>query len=883
MKSHPPRVADYPVRRPLDRSSVPPDWVVAHRYRRSGQLYVLKWIRGSNAPPFNELASHSLDLASLSHPSLALPQSIGRDAETGLYFYLRPYVEGTNIGDAALGREPQEILVWFVLAAEALACLHRFGFPHRDLRPSKVLVTRSALHGRRLRGPAVVLCDPSLRKLPDNSSAGLSSDVASDVYALGKVFTIALTGREPEIADNGFPLSIADRGDRVSVDLDRLVMKLLHPDPQRRYRDVNDLLVDLRRLAKSRVTRRVVPADCFLGREEELEFARDALFSAARPTALAISGQAGIGKSAVLRRVALEAQARGYRVVSLRCYAEQPDSRAVSRALSAALIPHGHAGKLLRAQLRRIFHSNATVDSEESSEHRLFLRSFLDWLATAAREVPTIVLLDEAHLADSLTVEVLEGLVRDIASRRSSASDGSSSVGGVPPSVVVSFRRESPFLKNIQTLLRTLESLKEVVAFLELQPLPHGAVQKWLRCTFASEQHLRTLRDFARRSRGHPLTIREALRNHSKRPHEPFERVLTLDQFHQEFFSVLELRLRRLLEKLAVLGRPASLDLLSSLLSDEGVGESVTAHAIETLVEDGIIAIEDDAIFFQQSSFHSWLLESLGERRRELHGQVACTLERDPLASAAELAHHWIQSDEPDRSYPHSLTAARELVRNHEHRRALAFYDAATSSLSNAEAELRNQVDLEFAEALGRAGEHRKAVDILQGALGRQKRDRDDFEMSLHGQIGIHCHRAGEMSQAVFHLEKCLQHLRDASAGTPLLTRVRIESELVEIASNQGEYDRAESLCRGALRRIENAGDEAKDLSFRRVEMILHENLGHLHLRRFRFEDALSGFERSLQVGDRLGPMPEKSLILNNLGILYIQQNRFAKAVSAYR
>src|SRR5262249_20431999 len=104
------------------------------------------------------------------------------------------------------------------------------------------------------------------------------------------------------------------------LDAERVVMKLLSPEPARRYQDARAVADDLRRLAGAKAPDPPAAPDAFLGRAKELSLALRSLTEKDRPSVVAISGEAGVGKSAFLRRLGLEAQLEGHRTIGLRCF-----------------------------------------------------------------------------------------------------------------------------------------------------------------------------------------------------------------------------------------------------------------------------------------------------------------------------------------------------------------------------------------------------------------------------------------------------------------------------------------------------------------------------------------------------------------------------------
>src|SRR6185503_20157344 len=112
-----------------------------------------------------------------------------------------------------------------------------------------------------------------------------------------------LTGQQPQRGQGECAVLPSTLDRELDLDLKRLLLKLLHPDPARGYQRADSLVADLRRLAGGRAPPIPLPAERFLDRREELARAVEALEGALRkPTVLAVKGQAGMGKSAFLRR-----------------------------------------------------------------------------------------------------------------------------------------------------------------------------------------------------------------------------------------------------------------------------------------------------------------------------------------------------------------------------------------------------------------------------------------------------------------------------------------------------------------------------------------------------------------------------------------------------
>jgi DNA-binding NtrC family response regulator/Tfp pilus assembly protein PilF len=835
---------------------------------------VLRWLPPAGRGELRRALRHDiLDLACLEHASLALPSSFGLDPASGRAFLLRPFVPGSDIISALRGRGPRAIVPWLAAAAEALAILHRFGLAHGAVKASNLIVPAGALSCRAVKEPRVVLCDPALRPVGHTSGEPAAS-FSSDLRALGEVYYWLLTGTGIEVRTGGYLEPPSERNPDVPIDLDRIVLELLGPEPGRRYRDAGDLVEDLERLAGSRSRPSRSPPDCFLDRSDELSAAARLLGAAERPCAIAVAGEAGIGKTAFLQRFALEAELAGLETTMVRCRSGGAAPFGPLRDLAASWIPAGPAGRALRGRLRRILgeadgapRPASHASAPGPTGRRRLVREMLDLFLGPVERRPALIIVDDAHLADSLTLELLSDLVREIADRTDERT---------PPSIALAYRAESPYRAGLVPLIDALARPGESILQLELGPLPAETVEEWIDRSLPGRFGAEEKPGIAARLGGNPHAVHESLRAAAGlAPGTPLAR--DLSSLHERYAASLGRDEREALDALALIGRPAPASLLVSVLA---VPAQALRRRLVQLVRDGAVEEEGGRLVVRHGSFQAWAGDSVpAKRRRSLHRRIARSLERAGSASDEEVARHWLLSGAPGRGFATALRAARRLAASHEDRRALAFYRAALEILPGGKRRLRCDVAAEAAEAHARAGEQRKAIEMLEELL----KDAAGREADLiHARLGVFLHRSGENARAVVHLEKALRLLEASRAGARLPDILRVESELAEIASNKGEHERAESICRRALERLGAVPASKRSLETRREEMVLLETLAHLRLRCFRYREALHLFERSLEVGRKLDLVPEKSLLLNNLGTLHVQENRLHEAIDCY-
>ncbi len=809
------------------------------------------------------------EIAALRHPALALTRSIGRDWANARSFLLRSHVEGADSASALTGKSVPELLPYLTAAAESLALLHRFGLLHLNVKASNFIVPRAALYGRRKSGPRIVLVDEGWRE-HDASANGEPPTFSTDLQALGWVFYGLLTERGEDVSRLSFPSPPSHAREEVPVDLDRVVLKLLNPEPTRSYQRAEELLSDLHGITSPPTRARTVSMapECFLGREEELELARDALSDRARPGAIAILGEAGTGKTALLERIGIEAQRRGYRTVSWRCFPGDASSRGPLEALARTIAEaHPQRRKLLREH-RALFAEAREVRPHMRSR---YLRDVLDFLTRACEDAPTLIAIDDAHLADSLTRDFLVEFLTSLEEART---------GGTEPgtltrqSLAISLRSESPFRNALADLIAALLRPPHVV--LELKGLPDDVVEHWLELALrGSDRELPGAAEISALG-GNPLAVSKMIRSESGRRGEVSAHQEHVGRLFQSYFDSLVPAEKQLLTALAVLGRPAAPAVVGEICE---LPEARVRRAVTSLIANGTLGEDRSRLEFRHGSFQDWL-DSILERPdcRALHGRVARVLKRRGVGTLEDIAFHWMNSEDPGRGIAVAVRAARRLERSYQDRPARALYERVLELLPNGRKRIRRRIVTALAEILARSGEEESAAKLLEDLLA----DGTDDAGHLHGRAGCFRQLAGDLGRAREHLERGLALLDEPQCSRDVRDRIGIMAELAELDGNRGEYGRAETLCHEALAEVAKIRSAESGPDLCREEISFLEILGSLELRRFRYDEARANYQRAVKLGGRLGEVPELSLIYNNLGVLENQNDRYPEAIRAY-
>ena len=217
-------------------------------------------------------------LARLNHPHIARLMDAGR-LDDGRPYFVMEAVQGRALDEAAAGEPLAQRLRLFLQLADAVAHAHRQGLVHRDLKPSNVLVTAEGQVKLLDFGIAHALDRaPAAAQAPRPLTPGYASPEqvrgetvgpASDVYALGVLLHVLLTGvrpyarsattvaealqavlheppTQPSTAPEGEGQDPGVERRILAGDLDAIVLKALAKAVPQRYPTVQALADDLR-------------------------------------------------------------------------------------------------------------------------------------------------------------------------------------------------------------------------------------------------------------------------------------------------------------------------------------------------------------------------------------------------------------------------------------------------------------------------------------------------------------------------------------------------------------------------------------------------------------------------------------------------------------
>jgi len=361
------------------------------RDRASGETVAVKILSEERGFRTERFEREIEVLAELSHPGIVRYVAHGK-MPTGALFLAMELLDGEELG-SRLARAPltaAEAVQLATRVAEALGAAHARGIVHRDLKPSNLFLPGGHIEqvkvldfgiarregGTQLTRTGMMIGTPGYMA-PEQASTGSAVDARTDVFVLGCVLFLCLTGVPPfaggsaagvlgQILFSDAP-RVSTRWSDVPADLDALVARMLSRDPALRPSDGAHLasaLGALRPLARGTgVTPRERPAPAPARLGGERRFLSVVLFGptaeddetiekSLRRASAAHGGRferLADGSTIVVleadRRMATDLAAQAARcALAMRAVAGgRPIALAMARADSTSTMPHGDA------------------------------------------------------------------------------------------------------------------------------------------------------------------------------------------------------------------------------------------------------------------------------------------------------------------------------------------------------------------------------------------------------------------------------------------------------------------------------------------------------------------------------------------------------------
>lgn len=895
--------------------------------------------------------------------------------------------------EAAGGSLEQAVRLALALC-EPLAFLHGEGIVHCDLKPDNIMLRdgrpvlvdfglNARFWGHRSREilDLQAMATGTIAFMSPEQIRGALVDPRADLYALGCVIYVMLTGEPPFMATTisalarkhleTVPTPPSTMVDGVPHALDMLVLDLLAKDPTQRVGYADDVAARLAALlppspaqadaSATAPTRPYVYRPRYVGRSDLAELIDERVTDVnhQQGAVLWLLGAQGSGKTRVVSEAAQRARNRGVAVYGGAC---SPQTAAGAGAgvpqdgsyetrgttedasdldvgaigSSQTTIAPQVALKVFRGPLRaaidlaaeggaritrRLFGPQASVLAQieprvlelegiknapavtlspELERDRLF--TSLTWtLGALAVQRPMMVIIDDVHWADELSLRFLEYLLRSEALAVLPALFLCTS----PPTAI----EVAGIVEGAETLTMSplaTDDIRDMVAdMLAVADVPEALVD-----------HL------AMRARGMPYVVTEMMRTavsshllRRRRPafdagdtapigraywvladgtaladasFEDLELPETLASLLQHRLDGLDAVTQVLAGAVALLGPRCPRDNLDKYVaravadgdpefagavtdSDvaDGVDRLLVAHVLKSGTDGELTFVHLDL----WSSCYSGLSE---ETRRRGHERAARMLSAAKVtdAHAAVIGHHWLRAEQPDLARPYFLTAARAARNSYALATAEERYRTWLSLIPLTRPS-RARVDgiFEFVEILEVVGRWDEALTLLREGLEAAKATGDKaLEGDCHQRLGTLLNLRGQHDEAIVHLgvaRRIFSRLgKIAQLGATL-------GEIGRILRRRGELDSAATHFERQMTVATSNGNAGQQIQ-------AHMNLGRLAVHRRQTTVALEHFTAGHNLSIVHRRRRSGCRLLGDLGDAHLLRGDYGAAIASY-
>jgi DNA-binding CsgD family transcriptional regulator len=541
-----------------------------------------------------------------------------------------------------------------------------------------------------------------------------------------------------------------------------------------------------------------------VGRDDEVRVL-GAAFEACveRVAVVTLGGEAGVGKSALIDSLAGHAAAAGDQVLRGGCtvvLSEPIPYAPIAGALRSAGISTKELGAVNRAELFEGILARLVAARDPAGRQ--------------------LLALEDLHWSDVGTMELVGFLARNLPAGHL---------------VALTYRTdEPPADPAAQVVLEAIAASRQVRR-LDVQRLSMADVAKLFtehRQRPASEHELQILQS---RSGGNPFIVTELIEAGVLDTLPPrLQDVLTMRA------AGLEPDAHRVVQSLAVLGRPVSQQLLDGIA---GLTPDATLDAVAECVAAGIVVVEPggrEYAFRHALTQEALLAQMLPGERQRIHQRIALALDalpqlRSGAGGAAEWAAHWRASGDDERAFEVTTVAAEKAERAFAHtdcwrqyQHLIELLDAGYGPTDDAE---RCRVIGGAADAARRAGDTAESVTLAQRAADC-------------------AHEPGERATALERLGRC-------------------------------RWDDGDMI--GATSAYLDAESAAKDLPASELHATIAASRARLAMNAGRYEDAKALAEQAIEIAERTDASADHSRALGVLGMCQVFGGDLEDGISVMR
>lgn len=238
---------------------------LCHRLNRYDAVKIMRDETAANTELRRRFRAESQAVAMLSHPNIVSVYDVSHSDD--VEYIVMELIDGITLKQYLQKKsvlDPAEVLDFTIQTAKALEHAHSKGIIHRDIKPQNIMLLKDGMIKVADFGIASLESDieenngetvGSVHYIAPEQARGQAPDARSDIYSLGIVMYEMLTGKLPYVGAsdvevavkhmNTDPVSPRELAPDISEELERICLKAMNSDIEKRYQTATELLADL--------------------------------------------------------------------------------------------------------------------------------------------------------------------------------------------------------------------------------------------------------------------------------------------------------------------------------------------------------------------------------------------------------------------------------------------------------------------------------------------------------------------------------------------------------------------------------------------------------------------------------------------------------------
>ncbi len=820
-------------------------------------IKVLNTAAGLGTEGQARLLNEARAAARLNHPNIVSIFDAGKtdpvlNPQQDLAFIVMELVEGDSLHDKKPGSITETLRISLQICA-ALQAAHSSGIIHRDLKPENVLITPDGTAKLTDFGLARSMSSRLTQEgtlvgtvyyIAPEMALGQPVDARTDLYGLGVMLYELTSGQLPFSADD--PLAVISQHIHAPVvppstynaaippALDDLILRLMSKQPSDRPASATEVQHWIENILNP-TQQAVLPVAShsplerlvrgkLVGREKELAEVKtiwkQVLSGTNQTPVLAISGEAGVGKSPFLRELTALFEVSGATVLNGECYSEgSAPYTPIVEMLRTALPLAVNVPEVIQSSLRHLVPEYAIQSAgaaspaaDPLSEQQRLFENMLLLCQSLAATAPLVLVIEDTHWIDGNSMGMIRYLARRIRTLRPT------------PRIWIVLTYRDTDMENtccLEDMLIDMR-LEKLVYPIRLERFSREQTGELLASMFKGEISDDFVDTIFQVTEGNFFFIEEmckALIEQGKITSEGSRWIIQpgIQQFElpqsvrmtiQARVNNLDEQTQEILRVAAVIGRDFDFAVLQHASS---LDEDTIITALEKAVQAQLIVEarprpgstnNQEAFYFAHGLVPVFLRDGISTlRRHRLHRRILSALQALRPDDLETLAYHAEQAGDEPVARKFTIQAADRALSLYANREAERYYRLALDM--ELDENQRTLVMASLGEALFRLSQYPQAVKIWEKSAERFMHLHDyDHAAHTFARAARAVWYSPDWRRCVEICEYALARIRTAAEAAGQLETPGFAALLHETARSYrftGQHDQALPLCREAL------------------------------------------------------------------------------------